>query len=92
MLPTHPLLRRRVDLANERLPDFDAQRSAIFPVPSMRFPSRRSSDGIDMENLIKRALDEDTEEGSAVELLAERIAKGRAMTNRPSALKRHGTA
>lgn len=59
----------------------------------MRLTSRRSStDGIDMEDLIKRTLDEDTEEGSAVELLAEKIARGRHMTGRPSALKRHGTA
>jgi serine/threonine-protein phosphatase 2B catalytic subunit len=59
----------------------------------MRLTSRRSStDGIDMEDLIKRTLDEDTEEGSAVELLAEKIARGRNMSGRPSALKRHGTA
>jgi serine/threonine-protein phosphatase 2B catalytic subunit len=36
--------------------------------------------------------EEDVEEGSAVELLAERIARGRSMTSRPSGLKRHGTA
>lgn len=65
----------------------------MFPVPSMRIATRRSSDGVDMEELIKRTLEEDApEEGSAVELLADRIARGRAMTTRPSGLKRHGTA
>ncbi|KAF9531411.1 serine/threonine-protein phosphatase 2B catalytic subunit [Crepidotus variabilis] len=71
---------RRVDLANERLPDFDPNRPAIFPVPSMRLTSRRGSEGMDMEDLIKRTLDEDTEEGSAVEVLADKIARGRNMT------------
>lgn len=46
-----------------------------------------------MEELIKRTLEEEgAEEGSAVELLADRIARGRTMTSRPSGLKRHGTA
>lgn len=58
----------------------------------MRIAHRRSSDGVDMEDLIKRTLDEDTQEGSTVELLAEKIARGRNMTGRPPALKRHGTA
>jgi len=58
----------------------------------MRIASRRLSDGVDMEDLIKRTLDEDMQEGSTVELLAEKIARGRHMTARPSALKRHGTA
>ena len=97
-IPLHKSLKRlfssrRVDLANERLPDFDPNRPAIFPVPSMRIATRRSSDGVDMEELIKRTLEEEaTEEGSAVELLADRIARGRTMTTRPSGLKRHGTA
>lgn len=86
------LFSRRVDSANERLPEFDPQRPALFPVPSMRLTSRRSSDGMDMEELIKRTLDEDTEEGSTVDVLADKIAQGRNMTGRPSALKRHGTA
>ena len=64
----------------------------MFPVPSMRLTSRRSSEGMDMEDLIKRTLDEDNEEGGVVELLADKIARGRNITGRPSALKRHGTA
>jgi len=83
---------RRVDLANERLPEFDPQRPTMYPVPSMRMATRRSSDGVDMEELIKRTLEEEGGEGSAVELLAERIARGRSVTSRPSGLKRHGTA
>jgi len=83
---------RRSDIANERLPEFDPQRPAMFPVPSMRLTSRRSSDGMDMEDLIKRTLDEESEEGGVVELLADKIARGRSLTSRPSALKRHGTA
>jgi len=47
---------------------------------------------MDMEDLIKRTLDEDNEEGGVVELLADKIARGRNITGRPSALKRHGTA
>ncbi|KDR70155.1 hypothetical protein GALMADRAFT_255002 [Galerina marginata CBS 339.88] len=83
---------RRSDIANERLPELDSQRSpTIFPVPSMRNTSRRSSDGMDMEDLIKRTLDEDPDEGGVVEMLAEKIARGRSITGRPGALKRHET-
>jgi serine/threonine-protein phosphatase 2B catalytic subunit len=65
----------------------------MFPVPSMRIATRRSTDGLGMEELIKRTFEEgEAEEGSAVELLAERIARGRSTTSRPSGLKRHGTA
>lgn len=51
---------RRLDIANECLPEFDAQRPTIFPVLSMRSPARRSlaQDGTDMEELIKRTLEE----------------------------------
>ncbi|KAF8154774.1 Metallo-dependent phosphatase-like protein [Crassisporium funariophilum] len=84
---------RRSDLANERLPDYETHRPTIFPVPSMRLTSRRDSDGMDMEYLIKRTLDEDgDDDGGIVERLADKIARGRAITGRPSALKRHGTA
>lgn len=84
---------RRSDIINERLPEFDAHRPTIFPVPSMRNTSRRTSaDGMDMEDLIKRTLDEDDDEGGVVEKLAERIARGRSVASRPGGLKRHGTA
>ena len=84
---------RRSDIANERLPEFDAQRPTIFPVQSMRSPARRSSaeDGMDMEELIKRTLEEDVDDGGVVEKLAEKIARGRNVASRPSGLKRHGT-
>jgi serine/threonine-protein phosphatase 2B catalytic subunit len=45
-----------------------------------------------MELLIKKALDEHGEAGDVVEQIAEKIARGRRVTGRPSALKRHGTA
>lgn len=83
---------RRSDLANERLPDFETARPTIFPVPSMRLSSRKDSDSMDMEYLIKRTLDEDgDDEGGIVEKLAEKIARGRSITAKPS-LKRHDTA
>ncbi|KAF9476233.1 Metallo-dependent phosphatase [Pholiota conissans] len=84
---------RRSDIANERLPEFDLQRPTIFPVPSMRNTSRRSTaDGLDMEDLIKRTLEEEDDEGGFVEKVADRIARGRNMATRPGGLKRHGTA
>jgi len=82
---------RRLDLANERLPEFEANRPAIFQVPSMRATSRKDSQGMDMEYLIKRTLDEEGDEGDVVEKLADKIARGRSITSKPS-LKRHGTA
>lgn len=48
--------------------------------------------GVPMEELIRRALEEDDAEGGVVERLAERIARGRKTTGRPRALKRHETA
>lgn len=86
--------RRRSDIANERLPDFDPQKPTIFPVPSMRLSSRQGSgdsDSMDMEFLIKRTLEEE-EDGGIVERLADKIARGRMVTGRPQALKRHETA
>ncbi|TFK34693.1 Metallo-dependent phosphatase-like protein [Crucibulum laeve] len=83
---------RRSDLLNERLPDFDPHRPTIFPVPSMRMSGRQGSadsESMDMEYLIKQTLQE--EDGGVVERLAERIARGRPLTGRPSALKRHET-
>ena len=59
----------------------------------MRATGRKDSEGMDMEYLIKRTLDEenDDDEGGVVEKLAERIARGRSITAKPS-LKRHDTA
>ncbi|KAI0056353.1 Metallo-dependent phosphatase [Artomyces pyxidatus] len=45
-----------------------------------------------MEDLIRRTLEEDEEDGGVVERLAERIARGRGVTGRPRPLKRHETA
>lgn len=88
--------RRRSDEANERLPEFNPNASAtIFPVPSMRISGRRNSgdgDGMNMEVLIKKTLEEDEDDGGVVERLADRIARGRRVTGRPRALKRHETA
>lgn len=45
-----------------------------------------------MEYLIKKTLEEDAiDDGGLVERLADRIARGRRATGRPSALKRHDT-
>jgi len=44
-----------------------------------------------MDYLIKRTLDEEGDEGDVVEKLAEKIARGRSITAKPS-LKRHDTA
>jgi serine/threonine-protein phosphatase 2B catalytic subunit len=45
-----------------------------------------------MELLIKKTLEEEGEEGDVVERIAEKIARGRRVMERPAALKRHGTA
>ncbi|KAI0317847.1 Metallo-dependent phosphatase [Amylostereum chailletii] len=44
-----------------------------------------------MEELIRRTLNEDEEDGGVVERLAERISRGRKATGRPRPLKRHET-
>ncbi|KAG6856514.1 hypothetical protein H0H87_003602 [Tephrocybe sp. NHM501043] len=85
---------RRLDIQNERLPEFNAPSptSPSFPVPSMRRGSA-DSEGMTMEYMIKKTLEEeDPEEGGVVEMIADRIARGRAMAKPPTALKRHGTA
>ena len=46
---------------------------------------------MDMEDLIKRTLEEDADDGGVVERLAEKIARGRSAASRPTGLKRHGT-
>ncbi|KDQ55506.1 hypothetical protein JAAARDRAFT_195874 [Jaapia argillacea MUCL 33604] len=78
---------RRVDMVNERLPEFSPTAFPLVPVPSMR-PQRTDN----MEILIKRVLEEDEGDGGVVERVAERIARGRKPTGRPRALKRHETA
>lgn len=83
------LCRRRLDLRNERLPEFNPNIApTLFSGPSMR----RGSTDSGMELLIKKTLDEEGDEGDVVERIAERLARGRRITERPSALKRHGTA
>ncbi|KAK7457102.1 hypothetical protein VKT23_010404 [Stygiomarasmius scandens] len=86
---------RRVDLMNERLPEFRPTGPAqdIYPSGSMRLASRRSSgDGdLNMEALIRRTLEEGDDDGGVVERLAEKIARGRKATGRPQTLKRFET-
>ncbi|TRM56652.1 Metallo-dependent phosphatase-like protein [Schizophyllum amplum] len=82
---------RRSDLINERLPEYDPS-PTIFPA-SMRLPGRRGSgdEGINMEFLIKKTLEEESQDSGVVERLAEKIARGRKVTGRPRPLKRHET-
>jgi len=85
---------RRSDLLNERLPEVDPNASQsgfpLVPTPSMR---RGSADqNMDMEVLIRRTLEEEGGDSGLVEVLAERIARGRRVTGRPRALKRFETA
>lgn len=82
--------RRRSDIQNERLPTFNPEVAPSFSGPSMRRGS--AEEGMSMEYLIKKTLEEEEEEGGLVERIADKIARGRRMTSRPSALKRHGTA
>ncbi|KAH7890234.1 Metallo-dependent phosphatase-like protein [Phlebopus sp. FC_14] len=85
---------RRSDLVNERLPTFQPTDSEndfpVIPAPSMRRRGSGDIDGLSMEELIRRALD-DEEEGDVVGRLADRIAKGRKPTGRPMPLKRYET-
>jgi serine/threonine-protein phosphatase 2B catalytic subunit len=53
---------------------------------------RRGSSDSGMELLIKKTLEEEGDEGGVVERIAEKIARGRRIAERPSALRRHGTA
>ncbi|KAJ6551754.1 Metallo-dependent phosphatase-like protein [Mycena capillaripes] len=85
---------RRSDSQNERLPSLPPSPSpspSPSPlVPSMRIPGRDpGSDGLNMEFLIKKTLD-DTGAGDDVERLADRIAF-RGGRVRPGGLKRHET-
>ncbi|KAJ7434518.1 Metallo-dependent phosphatase-like protein [Mycena galericulata] len=93
---------RRSDLLNERLPSLPATPPPSSPnsptptpmpsplVPSMRIPGRDPAEGLNMEFLIKRTLDEDLGAGDDVERLADRIAF-RGGRVRPGGLKRHET-
>lgn len=58
-------------------------------MPSMR--TRLPGDN-NMEDLIKKALEEEEDEAGTVERLADRIARGRKPQGRPRALKRFETA
>ncbi|KNZ76531.1 Serine/threonine-protein phosphatase 2B catalytic subunit [Termitomyces sp. J132] len=85
---------RRIDLQNERLPEFTvpSPTATMFPVSSMRRASM-DAEGMTMEYMIKKTLEaEGDDEGGVVEKIADRIARGRRMTSPPSGLKRHGTA
>ncbi|EIN04732.1 Metallo-dependent phosphatase [Punctularia strigosozonata HHB-11173 SS5] len=83
---------RRVDLANERLPQVSADDPAanfpLVPVPSMRpSMSRRNT-----EMLIHGVSEGEEDEDGQVAQLAERIAMGRTPSTRRRALRRHDTA
>jgi len=84
---------RRFDIQNERLPQFlpDAPPTA-FPASMRRLST--DAEGITMEHLIKKTLEEDfSDEGGVVQRIADRIAKdGRRSLRSIPALKRHGTA
>lgn len=87
---------RKVDIANERLPQFE-QQSGIFPAPSMRLSGRGGDIDESVETLIRRTIREEIDEENAdedglVDRVAERLSHGRTLApGRPSALKRHGT-
>lgn len=90
---------RRSDLLNERLPIFQPTDSVtdfpVVPAPSMRRRGSGDIDGVSMEELIRRALeepDEDGLQGGTVERIAERVAIGRKVTGKPMPLKRFETA
>ena len=89
---------RAVDMANERLPQFEPTSApGMFPAPSMKIGGRVDIDE-NVETLIRKTLRDERQEGETeddlVERVAERLAKGRSLApgQRPSALKRHGTS
>ena len=71
-------------MGNERLPQFNATGQDLTTAPSLRQEN--------MEELIKKALEENEDGDSVVESLANRIAGGRKPQGRPRALKRFETA
>jgi len=91
--PSSPLSnRRQSDLQNERLPEFNTDIAPAMFAQSMRRGSGEG-EGMTMEYLIKKSLEEeDDEEGGVVERISERLSKGRMLMSRPAPLKRHGTA
>lgn len=80
---------RQSDIANERLPAFNYDSGQVVAAPSMR-PGRQGENN--MEELIKKALEEEEDEAGVVERLADKIARGRKPQGRPRALKRFETA
>ena len=86
---------RKVDIANERLPQFE-QQSAIFPAPSMRLNGRTELDE-SVETLIRRTIRAELSGGNAnedelVSKVADKLAQGRTLGPGTAApLKRHGT-
>ncbi|KAI0300575.1 Metallo-dependent phosphatase [Multifurca ochricompacta] len=118
---------RRVDIANERLPELNYTPTSFpfVPVPSMRQPlavhrqrtwgsgsttPTGEGDGtpepppglgvgvpgawpssLPVEEVIRRRLEDDEEDGGFVERMAERLAHGRRPNDRPQALKRNET-
>jgi len=75
---------------NERLPHFQPadETFPVIPAPSMRRYASGDIEGLSMEALIKRTLDEDNEEGDLVGRISDQISMGRKATGRPMALKR----
>ncbi|KAL4074387.1 Metallo-dependent phosphatase-like protein [Scleroderma yunnanense] len=84
---------RRSDLANERLPHFQPADTTfpVIPAPSMRRYASGDVEGLSMEEMIRRALEEDNGEGDLVDRISDRIAQGRKVTGRPMPLKRFET-
>jgi len=77
---------RRSDINNERLPKYISANSTKDP--HVTAPSMRQEN---MEEVIKKALEEDVDGNGVVERLADRIARGRKPQGRPRALKRFET-
>ncbi|TDL20363.1 Metallo-dependent phosphatase [Rickenella mellea] len=80
---------RRSDIDNERIPEFNEGASSSYPhlqAPSTRL--RRANTSVDMETVMRRAIDTDDDE---TKQLAEMIARSDNRHGRPRALKRHET-
>ena len=103
---TYPTLRRKLDILNEAIPsappppapETSRERSPSpsgRPYTSIRTPSLRRGSGDsaqDMEELIKRTLEDDEATGSVVERLADSLARSRHPAGRPRPLRRFDTA
>lgn len=100
-IPTINIYRRRADIQNEQIPTFtyasrpsspaDPRPYPLVTTPSMRRGSGDSDTSVQIEDLIKKTLEEDDDQ-DVVEKLADRIAGLRKVTGRPRALKRFETA